>query len=67
VYANQYRRRSELSAVGLLVFYSFQIVDAYVDAHLFNFDVSDDLSLNFSPTVINRNKFGIALTLQLKK
>jgi len=28
------------------------IVDASVDAHLFTFDVSDDLSLRFQPTWI---------------
>lgn len=67
VFANQYRRKSELSAVGLLVFYTFQIVDAYVDAHLFTFDVSDDLSLNFSPALLQQNKPGIAITLRLSK
>jgi hypothetical protein len=67
VFANGYRRKSELSAVGLLVFYSFQIVDAYVDAHLFSFDVSDDLSFHLSPTFINLNKPGISLTLHFKK
>jgi hypothetical protein len=67
IFANQYRRKSELSAVGLLLFYSFQIVDAYVDAHLFSFDVSDDLSFHFSPTIINLNKPGVALTLHFRK
>jgi hypothetical protein len=67
VFANQYRRKSELSAVGLLLFYSFQIVDAYVDAHLFTFDISDDLSLNFSPALLQQNRPGIAITLRLSK
>ncbi len=65
--ANQYRRNSELSMVGFLVFYSFQIVDAYVDAHLFTFDVSDDLSMKVEPTILANNKtVGISLTLGLK-
>ena len=64
VSANQYRRNSELSAVGILVFYTFQIVDAYVDAHLFTFDVSDDLSLKIEPTIIPFNRSaGLSLRL----
>lgn len=66
VSANQYRRYSELSAVGLLVFYSFQIVDAYVDAHLFTFDVSDDLSLHVEPTILQRNTPGVSIRIGFK-
>ena len=29
--------------------YFLQIVDAAVDAHLFHFNVSDDLSINYMP------------------
>lgn len=39
----------ELAIVGTLVFYVLNIVDASVDAHLFNFDVSDDLSMKIEP------------------
>lgn len=67
VFADQNRRYAELSAVGLLVFYSFQIVDAYVDGHLFTFDVSDDLSMKVEPTFLPLNKtVGISFTLGLK-
>ena len=67
VMANQDRRYAELSAVGFLVFYSFQIVDAYVDGHLFTFDVSDDLSLKVEPTILPWNRTaGLSFTLGLK-
>ncbi len=33
--------------------YAFSVIDAYVDASLSEFDISDDLSLRVEPTVIN--------------
>lgn len=44
-YRNE-RDRAILITAGV---YLLQVVDAYVDAHLFNFDVSDDLTLDVSP------------------
>ncbi len=44
-----YRRQLDASALITVAFYGLQIVDAVVDAHLFEFDVSDDLSLQWSP------------------
>jgi len=65
--ASQYRRYAELSAIGFLVFYTFQIVDAVVDAHLFTFDVSDELSMKIEPTILPYNKtVGVSFTLGIK-
>lgn len=44
-YRNE-RDRAILITAGL---YLLQVVDAYVDAHLFNFDISDDLTLDVNP------------------
>ena len=33
--------------------YALSVIDAYVDASLSEFDISDDLSLHVSPTLIN--------------
>lgn len=44
-----YRRQLDASILLTVAFYSLQIVDAVVDAHLFEFDVSDDLSLTAEP------------------
>tara|TARA_B110000037_G_C17003038_1_gene458045 strand:+ start:84 stop:644 length:561 start_codon:yes stop_codon:yes gene_type:complete len=49
--AEQYQTWMEYSAVAFIAVYVLQIVDASVDAHLYYFDVSDDLSLNISPTL----------------
>lgn len=46
---NYYRRNLELSYVLTGFLYILQVVDASVDANLYSFDVSDDLSLRFEP------------------
>lgn len=48
---NYYRRYRDLSYFGLIGLYVLQIVDAAVDAHFYTFDVSDDLSLQWQPTL----------------
>jgi hypothetical protein len=48
-----YHRYRDLSVIGGLVLYVLNIVDASVDAHLFTFNVNDDLSLNLHPAFIN--------------
>jgi hypothetical protein len=52
------------------VAYALNIVDANVDAHLFNFDVSEDLSLNWQPYTysweIRKPVAGLSLTLNFK-
>ncbi len=47
-----YRRNMELSYIILALWYGLNIVDATVDAHLFNYDVSDNLSLQIEPTIM---------------
>jgi len=44
-----YRRQLDASVLFTVAFYGLQIVDAVVDAHLFHFDVSNDLSLRWNP------------------
>lgn len=46
-----YRRQLDLSILLSVAFYGLQIVDAVVDAHLYEFDVSDDLSLRWQPYI----------------
>ena len=61
-----YRRYRDLSYFGMVGLYVVQIVDACVDAHFFTFDVSDDLSLQWQPTLVpdEYNK-GVGATLSL--
>lgn len=65
-----YRRYRDLSYIGMTVLYALQIMDAAVDAHFFNFDVSDDLSLNIAPTLLESSKYdhpalGLRLNLRM--
>jgi hypothetical protein len=50
-YKNTHRRYRDLWVIISAGFYALQIVDASVDAHLFDFDVSDDLSLFVDPVL----------------
>jgi len=45
----QTRRYRDLCIIGTAAFYAINIIDASVDAHLFNFDISDDLTMNWMP------------------
>lgn len=46
-----YQRNRDLSLIFTGVLYALNIIDASVDAHLKDFDVSDDLSLRIRPTM----------------
>lgn len=49
--ADQSQQFMEYSMLAFAVLYGLQIVDATVDAHLFYFDVSEDLSMNWQPSL----------------
>ncbi|OAQ40401.1 hypothetical protein A5893_05485 [Pedobacter psychrophilus] len=46
-----YRRNRDLSLYSMVGFWGLQMVDAYIDAKLATFDVSDDLTLKVSPSI----------------
>ena len=46
---DSYRRNRDLSIILTAAVYAFQAVDAHVDAHLKDFDVSDDLTVKVEP------------------
>ena len=46
---NTARRNRDLSILVSIAVYALSLVDAYVDAQLFDFDISNDLSLNITP------------------
>jgi hypothetical protein len=45
-YRNEFRKDQDYSIIFFLLFWGLQIVDATVDAHLMNFDISPELSLH---------------------
>ena len=46
-----YRRYRDYSILATIAAYSLSLVDAYVDAQLFDYDISPDLSLNIEPQI----------------
>jgi hypothetical protein len=48
-FRNYYRRNFELTCVVGGILYLLNVIDASVDAHLFSFDVSEDLSMKIHP------------------
>jgi hypothetical protein len=58
----QFRRYRDMSAIGIVLFYGLTILDAYVDAQLFDFDISPDLSLRIEPTLTNPSMFNSTAT-----
>lgn len=50
---NRFRRWRDLSFFVMCGVYAISIIDAYVDASLSEFDISDDLTMRVAPTIIN--------------
>ena len=46
-----YRRYRDYSILAVVVAYALSLIDAYVDAQLFDFDISPDLTLNVEPQI----------------
>jgi hypothetical protein len=66
-FRNEVRRDMDYSILFTLLMWGLNVVDATVDAHLKDFDVSEDLSLKVKPTL--RNGYGspgISLVLNFK-
>jgi len=63
---NVFRRYRDLSIISAIGLYALSIVDAYVDAQLSNFDISPDLSLKMSPSLIQQQQLGASTSYGLK-
>lgn len=50
-----YRRYRDICIIGIAAVYLLNVIDAYVDASMMHFDVSDDLSMKLRPAVIESN------------
>jgi type II secretory pathway pseudopilin PulG len=65
-YRNQVRQDQDYSVLIFLLFWGLQIVDATVDAHLKDFDVSDQLSLRLQPADGSVSKtMGLSLVMDI--
>jgi hypothetical protein len=60
-----YRRNRDLLIIVTVAFYGLNIIDASVDGHFFNFDISDDLTMKVRPAMLqqkNQNIFCLNCT-----
>ena len=48
---NIYRRYRDYSILATVIVYALSMIDAYVDAQLFDYDISPDLTLNVEPQI----------------
>ena len=63
---NQSLRNRDLMIFGAIIIYGLNILDAGVEAHFVNFDVTDDLSLQIKPAVLNSNALGMHLSFNFR-
>jgi len=65
-----WRRYRDLSIIGIGLFYVAQIIDADVDAHFFDYDMSEDLSMRWEPILLDNQIYslqsGASTTLGLR-
>ncbi len=65
-----YRRNRDLSIIIGALWYTLNILEAYVDAHFYDYDISEDLSVSLKPTTGYHAMFpanpapGLKLTLK---
>ncbi len=48
---DMYRRYRDYSILATVIVYTLSLIDAYVDAQLFDYDISPDLSVNIEPQI----------------
>ena len=64
---DQYQTWRDVSILSFSLIYLFNVLDAAVEGHFANFDISNDLSLEIKPSYQARqNAFGIGLALHIK-
>lgn len=67
-YRNEFRKDVDYSVLFFLFFWALNVVDATVDGHLKDFDVSDNLSMKIKPTLNTLpNTLGVSLVFNIGK
>lgn len=67
---DNWRRNRDLSFIGIGLLYAIQIIDADVDANLFDYNISEDLSMRLDPIILNnpvyKSNYNSSSTLGLR-
>jgi hypothetical protein len=63
-----YRRNRDLSVLGVVALYAINLIDAYVDAKFFRFDISDELGVKITPSTVpsGTGSFAFAPAIKIK-
>lgn len=64
-YRNEFRRDRDYAILFGLLLWGLNVVDATVDAHLRDFDVSDNLSFNVKPALLPGNVAGLSFVFTI--
>ncbi len=62
-----YRKYRDLSYIGIVAWYLVTIIDANVDASLFDYDISDDLNATVAPVILSATGLSPGVTVKLVK
>lgn len=63
---NNAQTRRDLFILTTVLAYAINVLDAAVEAHFINFDVSDDISINLQPTGLPSMGLGFSLAMKFK-
>jgi len=63
---DRYRRWRDMCIIGMVGVYALNILDAFVDAQLMGFDISQDLSMNVAPNIMYTCDKGSSYGLQFQ-
>jgi len=61
----RFRKYKDYALVGIAAVYLLNVIDAMVDAHFLEYDVSDDLSLRLGPSIINHDIYTSSMGMRL--
>ncbi|WP_051568452.1 DUF5683 domain-containing protein [Crocinitomix catalasitica] len=62
---NLYAKRRDIFIFAFIGVWGLNVLEAYVDAHFVSFDISEDLSFAWAPTLMAGNYPGLSLRLSL--
>ena len=66
-YQDEAKKNMDLMTVLTVVVYAGQIMEAISGAHLRNFDISKDLTMQIRPVITPVNTFGVGLVMNFKR
>jgi len=61
-----YHRKVNLTFVGFALLYTANLIDAYVDGHLFQFDVGEDIAIHWNPSFYDLSARSFSAGIQLR-